>query len=493
MGLIRFLVFPEELLAEWPEVHRAYISGLDGRIYPTRVEVSDNVVTCRRPHSESGKLHVPWPVAGQGRPVLTTASLREREEPYLLPLELARGKLSILREQLAAWQMLQMQVPESFASIQHQAFQAFSRAAAAAQSDQMLASRLAGESIVEACRAADVLVDAYIEQRLAMRRHAVGHAPTLLGCALDPRVADADNAAGFFDVFNSAVVPIEWRLIEPKEGQYEWELTDKLIAACADRRVVVRGGPLIDLGPGGLPEWLSPWQTDFINMQSFVCDYIETAVSRYAGRIRIWETSAHANTGVALGLGEENRLALAARALEAASRTDSDCQFFIRVDQPWSEYQARGQHRLSAFQFVDALVRSNIGLQGVNLEIAVGYRPRGSLMRDRLSFSRLIDYWSQLGIQLHVTLAIPSSEEPDPQAEPDLETDDTGWGGAWTESTQAARASELVRLLMAKPAVTGVFWAHYHDAASHRFPHAGLIRADGAPKPVWEIIRSAAM
>jgi hypothetical protein len=490
MGLIRFLVYPESLLGDWPEVHRAYISGLDGRIYPTRVEVSDNVVTCRRPHSESGKLHVPWPVAGRGRPVLTTASLREREEPYLLPLELARGKLAMLRDQLAAWQMLQMQVPAAFDSVQQEAFRLFSRAAATGQDDRPLAARFAAESIDAASRASDILVDAYVEQRLAMRRHGMVHAPALLGCTLDEGVLADPNGAGFFDVFNAAVVPIEWRLIEPEEGQYSWDVADQLVTACSDRRIAVRGGPLIDLGPRGLPHWLSPWQADFVNMQSFVCDFIETAVSRYAGRIRIWETSAHANTGVALGLTEENRLALAARSLEAACRTDSDCQFFIRVDQPWSEYQARGQHRLSAFQFVDALVRSNIGLQGVNLEIAVGYRPRGSLLRDRLGLSRLVDYWSQLGIQLHVTLAIPSAEGSDPQADPDLEADEGGWGAGWTEASQSERAAEFVRLLMAKPAVTGVFWSHYHDASPHRFPHAGVIGLDGHPKAIQEVLRS---
>ena len=29
MGVMRFLVHPVELLADWPEVHRAYISGVD--------------------------------------------------------------------------------------------------------------------------------------------------------------------------------------------------------------------------------------------------------------------------------------------------------------------------------------------------------------------------------------------------------------------------------------------------------------------------------
>jgi hypothetical protein len=489
MGLMRFLVSPEEMLGDWPEIYRAHISGLDGRIYPTRVEVAGNLITCRRPHSDSGKLHVPWPVPGYGRPVLSTTSLREREAPYVLALELARGKLSEVRDQCAAWQLLRMTTPPEFQTIQQSAFRLFS-SATAIQQDAAKSSRLAAESIVLASRAADTLVEAYVEQRLAVRRHAVGHAPTLLGCTLEAGLPGTGAIGPFCDVFGAAAAPIEWRLIEPTEGRYEWDPVDALVACCGEHRLLIRGGPLIDLGPHGLPEWLSPWQNDFLNLQSFVCDFIETAVSRYMGRVRIWEVSAHANTGVALGMGEENRLALAARTLEAATRTDSDSQFFIRVDQPWSEYQARGQHRLSAFQFVDALIRSNIGLQGVNLEIALGYRPRGSMMRDLLGFSRMIDAWSQLGVQLHVTLAIPSSDQSDALADEDLEVDQPVWETPWNEGTQARHALEIVRLLMAKPAVTGIFWSHFDDGRLHQYPHAGLMRPGGAAKQTFEVFRN---
>jgi hypothetical protein len=488
MGVMRFLVHPARVLTDWPEVHRAYISGLDGRVYPTRVELDGQIMTCRRPHSESGKLNVAWPVSGFGRPVMTTASLPERDAPYLLAVELARGKLADLREQCATWELLRMQTPPAYHWLEKESFRLFTQATGA-QSDPERAGQRAAEAIAAACQASQVLVGAYTEQRLAMQRMAMGHPAGLLGCTLDGAVADSPTAAEFWSTFTAAVVPIEWRSIEPDEGTYHWDLIDQLMDGCSDRRVIVRAGPLIDLGPGGLPEWLAPWHNDFLNLQSFVCDFIETAVSRYTGRIRIWEVSAHGNTGMALGMAEENRLALVARTLEAASRTDSDSQFFIRIDQPWSEYQARGQHRLSAFQFVDALVRSNIGLRGVNLEVAIGYRPRGSLLRDTLGFSRLIDYWSQLGIQVHVTLAFPSRDDHDPQANPDLEVDRPVWDRPWSEAVQAEQLEPLVRLLMAKPAVTGVFWTHFHDAQPHQFPHAGLVRPDGTVKPALKALR----
>jgi hypothetical protein len=187
-------------------------------------------------------------------------------------------------------------------------------------------------------------------------------------------------------------------------------------------------------------------------------------------------------------LNEEQRLSLVARSLEVARQVDEEVQLLIRIDQPWGEYQARGQHRLSPVQFVDALIRSGVGLSGVNLEFGVGYRPRGSAPRDLLDFSRLIDQWSQLSIPLHVTLALPSAVGDDTLARSDLEVDSSYSTHMWNEEVQAAWVDRFLPLLMAKQSVVGIFWGHFSDAGVHHFPHAGLLRPDGSPKPVLDHI-----
>jgi hypothetical protein len=264
------------------------------------------------------------------------------------------------------------------------------------------------------------------------------------------------------------------------------------MAFAGEHRLVMRGGPLVDFGPHGLPTWLKTWQNDILNLPSFVCDFVETAVAKYMGMVRLWEVAAYGNTGGALALSEDHRLAIVARVLETASRTHSDGQFFIRIDQPWGEYQARGQHRLSPLQFVDALIRSNLGLTGVNLEIAMGYQPAGSLSRDLFSLSRLIDLWSHLGVQLHVTLACPSSMEPDPKADSDLEATLAAPAGPWTPAAHEKWLVEAASLLMAKSVVTGVFFADLSDSIPHRYPRAGLFGADGGPKPAWSRLETVA-
>ena len=251
--------------------------------------------------------------------------------------------------------------------------------------------------------------------------------------------------------------------------------------------MAIIGGPLLDFTTGGLPKWLAPWASDILNLPSFVCDFVETAINRYTGRIRIWEVAAYGNIGGALSLSEEHRLAVMARAMETALRTDSDAQFFIRVGQPWGEYLAQGNHRLSPFQLVDALLRSHLGLSGVTLEIAMGYGPPGSLTRTRLAVSRLIDQWSQLGIQLHVVLACPSAIGPDPAAYGGCQVQNGTWKKNWSEEAQAAWLEEFVPMIAAKPAVTGVFLNSFGDSLAHRYPHSGVLRPDGTAKPALQV------
>lgn len=489
MGVMRFLVHPGDIFDRWPEAYRAYISGFDGRVCPTRIEIDGPILTCRRQTAESGRLHVAWPVAGFGRPMVSTSCLREQDKPYLLSVELARGKICQLRNQVAAWQSEGLALPPGFETSFQHVHRLFARAVLL-QHDAAEAGQVAERALHACFGAAEQLMQAYVEQRLAIRRQRFAQLPALMGCNLGRVAPEGAAAREFCRAFNAAAVPVEWKWIEPEEGEYHWDLYDRQVEWCLANRLLMRGGPLLDLSPGGLPQWLWQWAHDLLNLQSFVCDFVETAISRYMGRVRIWEVSAHGNTGGALTLTEENRLTLVARTLEVARQVDPESQFVIGVDQPWGGYQARGQHRLSPIQFVDALHRCGVGLTGVNLQISIGYRPRGTASRDRLEFSRLLDLWSGLGLPLHVTLSLPSSGSADAKSNPDLEVDHPSWRAPWSEAAQAEWINEYVPLIMAKQSVVGIYWGNFSDAEPHEFPHSGLLREDGAPKPaLQEIIR----
>ena len=283
MGSIRFAVYPATLLDDWPEVFAGYLTGADGRIFSTRIEISGNVVNCRRATSESAKFHVVWPVKDFGRLVLPTASLPEREEPYLMALELARGKIVQIRDQAAQWELAGMRIPAEFVEQSRAAHKSFSRAALS-QDRPEIASQLANDAINLACVAAETLTRSYAAQSMAGRLLRFGTLPFSIGCDLHESLPSPESKELFESLFNSTTVSVAWRTIEAVEGEYNWETTDRQLDWCESQRMMVRGGPLLDLGPNGLPAWLSRWKDDPVNLQSFVCDFIETAMFRYLGK-----------------------------------------------------------------------------------------------------------------------------------------------------------------------------------------------------------------
>ena len=255
MGVMRFLVQPAEAAMNWPESTSAYITALDGRVFQGRAELSGNVLSCTRASSESGKLHVAWPIPGLGRPVLTTASLPESEQPYLLTLELARGRIGELRDQAFQWQFAGMVISPEYTDLMKSAFTDFSKASAS-RSEPLAASQLAHEArarrVVPAkswlgptrCNAS----------KAARRRRRIR--PRCSAARSTPECLTEPLKRSFFQTFSAAAVPIEWSRVEPTEGTYDWQPLDTLVDACLRRRCVVRGGPLLDLSPAGLPTWL---------------------------------------------------------------------------------------------------------------------------------------------------------------------------------------------------------------------------------------------
>lgn len=487
MGVIRFRVCPPTAVSDAPELERAYLGGIDGRVFPAQLELAGDLLICRRDESESVRLHVAYPVQKRGRPVLCTASLRERDEPYLLSLELARGRLGQLRDQLAAWHLAGMVIPAEAETALRNAHTAFCRAACS-QDMPETASAAADAAITSALAASERLTEAYIRQRLTARRRRTSHLPVLLSCPLGMVRPGGPLERPFATAFTATAAAIEWRNIELNQGEYEWTLPDEQVDFAERDRLVVTAGPLLDFAPGGLPNWLWEWGNDYYSLQCFVSDFVETAITRYAGRIRLWEIAARANTGGGLTLDEEHRLALTARAIEVAKQTDDELQLALRVDQPWGEYQAEGRHRLSPLQFVDALVRSGVGLSSLTLEIAVGYRPGGSDYRDRFEVMRMVDLWATFGLPLTISLAFPSQGRRDPRAETGIEIAESQWKSPWGEPAQAEWLVDILPALMAKTSVAGIEWSHFSDGIAHRFPHAGLVTEDGAAKPALERI-----
>ena len=282
MGLIRFLVAQTDRVSS-TSVARAYMAGMDEVPWPTRVVTTDDGLIVDRPESESGCFYIPWQVEGFCEMTLSTASLMERDRAYVLEVELARGTLNRIRNQLAAWEQAGLVIPEPIRTRLSSTTETFSRAVTS-QPDPNRAAKLASEVLSEGLSLTVALGAAYAQQALAMRHASGNKLVTLIGANLGNMPLDGSTAEHFIKTFNSATVPMGWDQLEREEGQYNWELTEKQIAWCQANEMKICSGPLVCLDGTQTPDWLVLWEEDRENLTGLIAQHVRQVVQRYRGR-----------------------------------------------------------------------------------------------------------------------------------------------------------------------------------------------------------------
>ncbi|QDU97255.1 hypothetical protein [Lignipirellula cremea] len=484
MGQFLFLApNPERLPPR--AVERAYLAGMEGVPWQSRNREVDGQLSFHREISESGNLFMPWLVAGRGEVLLSTASLMERPRPYHLTIELARGALNRLRNQWANWKAAGLrtspQLPELVQETTRLFFQAVTDASDAAESDAQRCIALTLDAI-------DLLAADYSQQVLQIRHQSAPKLATLLGCNTEIKPLNKAETEQFLATFNLAATPLCWKSIEENAGERDWTAVDQQIQWCRNQGLKVCAGPLLRIDSHDLPDWIYLWDDDFENIQSCVIQQVQAAVKRYIGSVHIWNCAAGLNLAGDLTLSEEQKLKLAVTAIDAVREVDRKAPLIITFDQPWAEYLRTEAFDLSPLHFADALIRADLGIAGIGLEINLGYSPRGSLFRDPLEFSQQIDRWAVLGLPLILFLTVPSSNTPDPNSRRNCQVH-LG-DKSWTPEDQRDLVERLVPLLISKQSVHGLVWSQRCDANPHEFPHGGLFDAQHEPKPALESLRS---
>ena len=489
MGVMHFQV-PGNLSADEAErLRRVYLAGdYDHSPVPTRTILNGSMLTVRRDDKdESSWLMAASDVPGIGRVFGSTSTLMEREAPYRLYVELARGKVNQVRSQAAEWKHAGLPLrPEIELGIR-EATHAFG--SAVLEVNPVESEKLATRAMTLAYQAAEAMVTLHAEQLFAHRRETKERVDSLLACRLcEVPAVPLDGI--FRHSFNTATLPMTWRDVEPVETNYNWDATDRVLEWAQEQQMNVTAGPVIDFSRHGIPDWLRAWDGDLPSIASFMCDYLETAINRYRNRIRRWVICSGSNCSLTMGLSEDDLIRLTARLAEAVWNIDPTLEVVIGLAQPWSEYKAGDYFNYSAFVFADTLLRAGLPLAGLELEWHMGVTPRGSFCRDPLESGRLLDMFSMLGCPLQVSMSYPSNDAADPLADPAIEIGGAGWYRGFSPNAQADWAGIYSSLALSKGFVKSATWDHFADKLPHRFPNAGLIDGNGSIKPALERLRN---
>lgn len=427
MGTLLFLIPDKKNLAPF-SVATAHLIGFDGVPWQTQGQLLDEILLFERDDKESARLVIPWKTDDGRTLTLCTGTLVERAAPYNLPIELARGIINQIRNQLAAWQVSGFEMDEYLAAEIDKA--TGSLIDAVSSDDTETAARHANQSIAIACRMIRQLSKAFSqhEERLEQSNSSCWFGGIL------PHQIDSETQVKL----KTMSIPFHWDETEQNQDELNWESIEETIAWARPNKINLMGGPFLDLGNDRLPDWLYLWQDDFEAIESFVRRYIEQSVQRFQDYFHLWHCQAATNINSKLGFTEEQRLRLTVAAIESIRKVDTKTPLLVVVDQPWGEYMAAEDIDLAPMQLADMIARANIGVTGFGIRFGFGSTLNHTLLRDPLSVNRLIQIWSHLGKPLVVLFD-------------------------GIDSSDAAIAKEIIsdciELLRCKPAVQGIILA----------------------------------
>lgn len=409
MGDLRFTV-PAALDFDRRIWETAYITGIEGIPWHCHSHFDGKQFSIGREIDESGKLNIVWPTREFGNICLSTTSLRVSERPYNLAVEVARGTVCRLRNQTSEWQRVGLRLPDKFFPMSEEALcQLLRSLTSASDSEQQL--QHAQQAIELAMEAAVLLCNTFAAQSLEARRQSEGRLSTLLGVELLPALSLSTYHDALHKSFNLMCIPANFGWVERASGKPDYEAFDQQIdwAQRANKKICM--GPLVNFRPHGLPKWMILLDESFESILQAACEFAQTTVERYRGRVHIWNAAAGLNVPNEMDWSDEQVLRMAVSLIETVRRADDRSPVLLTIDQPWSEYLRNEADGISPLHFADALIRADLGLSGLALDFNMDTWPNGSFPRDPIEINRLIDRWSMLGLPLMVILNSPTDAQ----------------------------------------------------------------------------------
>ena len=453
MGSMQFLVPNRPGLSE-TAVRCAYMVGQDGAPWESRVTLVGGRLVVERDTRESGRLVTPWFQEEHGVFALSTTTLSPRSRPYHLALELCRGTLARVLD--AAWQRVD---DTKCCQLLQSARQEFIQAALL--QDDLESSAAHAELAMGHCLG--LIRHLFIPSQQQTRTYSSRLTGIQIGSSQElRRVTERGKPPG-----NSICFAPSWCEVEPNPNEWNWSPTQQSLARIRRLRRRTITGPLFRLKRQFLPDWLYLWGDNFDALQSYVVNYVASAVRHLKEATNVWYASASTNTDLELHLSEEQRLRLTLTTLETVRQQDTQTPVLVGVRQPWGEYLGHSSLDLSPWQFADIAVRTDLGVSGFVWEIAIDCNEYHTLPRDLLEVNHLIEQWTAFGLPLVVLLSAPT--------------------GVPNRLTQPVRfpedyLTELIELFQQHPAIQGVLWQQLVDNSEQ---HDGLFDEQSKPKPIY--------
>ncbi len=483
MGFLRFHVPSRgDLPADFEQ--RLLFSTFAGPLMHCQATWQDDELHVRYDSEDSCVLQLPWRTDSGSELLLTTATLLERSRPYVLPLELARGAIHRVACQLSEWEVAGHDISADVLPLLQPARKAFVAAVTVQHCDAV--NDLALVALDRALELLQGITQPVTTALAGMRKKTENPVvKVLVGNPQGVELPDAE-AQLFKEAFDTTMISVNWRTVEKNADEFVWDPVDKQMAWCRKHKLRVVAGPLIQFRDHAVPDWLYLWEENHEALLGFATKFAQQAAQRYRDQVSLWQVATGLNLAGTLGLDQENRLRLAAGCIDAVRRAVPQTPVMIGFQQPWGEYLTRRCDDFSPMGFADAILRANLGLSAIALELNFDVWPGGTVRRDSFELLKMCDQWSQFELPLIIVLTAPSSAEKDVLATtPTVQVTHQQASPA----TQAELVQAIAPLVLSHPAVQGLVWDQWSDGLPHPFPNCGLLDKNGRSQPALALLK----
>ncbi|MCW5764885.1 MAG: endo-1,4-beta-xylanase [Phycisphaeraceae bacterium] len=537
--MLKFAVFDESGPATAWNLRHQHLIGSDDVVVPSEIAFEGGLIQCRKRIDGSAALGLQFPVAdesgGEGSLLtLRTCLLRDREEPYLLSLELARYRILLLLNKLEEWALFGEPADDPAMRLVEQARDAFThalveqhysaavkgrggytpaadRAARSAlalalkagealallQSRVMYARRLNGTlaAIASQSPPANAITD---HEARAGRAALLGSPgvilpePARIGCSVNPAQFTPELCALAQQACDFVTIPMRWVEMEPTEGKYAFARTDKWIEwAVTKAKLPVTAGPVVDFHARSAPRWLGIWEHDYETLRDVVFEHVKALVTRYRRTVGVWTVCSGLHAGNGFSLTPEQAIDLTRTCVMVVRKLQPTAKVQVEIAQPWGEYTGeagpKGARSIPPTVYCDFMQQVQCHVDAWAVRLQMGQPEPGKSARDLLAISAMLDRFAAFDVPVAVTaMGCPAAPLPAPG---DGELEPGHWRRHWNPEHQAEWMAHLGAIIAAKPFVTSLCWQDLYDpSAQAEMPAGGLATASGAARPVARVL-----
>lgn len=485
--MLKFLVFDENGSSENRVPPNAYLIGPGGHAMPADIMTAEGMLTILKREPGVAAFALQQRVGYCGELTVQTCLLPERDEPYLLSLELARHQLKTFYTKLEDWGLFDLSPDHAAMQRAKLGHQLFIQSLCIWPDNMAQADQLAKKSLSAAVDSNEELVLAHAEL-LLQHRKVNGMLPkNLVGCRVVTKHGSSKIRPCLTESFDFLSLPIPWRDLAPEEGEYNWDKLDEWIEWADRHGMHLMAGPLISFEPDHQPDWLYLWEHDYDAVRHLISEHIKCVIDRYRENVFTWNVVSGLHVNRHSTFAFEQIMELTRMATTCVKEIHPSARTIVEIQQPFGEYCSTNPRSIPPLMYANFIVQSGIQFDVLSIKLLIGQAVAGQYVRDLMQISNLLDLFSLFGKPLHLTTAIPSdSVTPMMIASPDLNVPVDANCGYWHQPlsppVQSHWLEAFLRIAISRPCVESVTWHELMDHPDIELPLAGLLSETLQPK-----------